>query len=77
MAGARSRADLMGVTFTGHPDLRRILMPEHWPNHPLQKHVPVGGEEVPFSMTWGDPEFATLGTQILPSISVPPSCRRA
>ena len=68
----RETYDLMGVTFSGHPDLRRIMMPDHWPNHPLQKNVPVGGEEVPFSMTWGDPEFATLGTQILPATSLPP-----
>ena len=69
----REAYDLMGVRFTGHPDLRRIMMPEGWPNHPLQKNVPVGGEEVPFSMTWSDPEFASLGTQILPATSVPPT----
>jgi NADH dehydrogenase I D subunit len=68
----RETYDLMGVRFDGHPDLRRIMMPEHWPNHPLQKNVPVGGEEVPFTLTWSDPEFATLGTQILPATSVPP-----
>jgi NADH dehydrogenase I D subunit len=69
----REAYDLMGVRFEGHPDLRRILMPETWPNHPLQKNVPLGGEEVPFSLTWGDPEFASLGTQILPATSVSPT----
>ncbi len=64
--------DLMGIVFEGHPDLRRILMPEHWPNHPLQKQIPRGGEEVPFTLTWEDPEFETLGKQILPAESVPP-----
>lgn len=64
--------DLMGIRFTGHPDPRRILMPKNWPNHPLQKQAPLGGEEVPFTFTWDDPEFDTLGSQILPAESAAP-----
>lgn len=64
--------DLMGIKFDGHPDLRRILMPLNWPNHPLRKDVPRGGEPVPFSMTWEDEEFASFGQQILEAKSTPP-----
>ena len=39
--------DLMGVKFEGHPDLRRILMPEGYPWHPLRKEFPVGGPDFP------------------------------
>jgi len=37
--------DLMGVTFEGHPDLRRILMWDGYPYHPLRKEFPLAGIE--------------------------------
>jgi hypothetical protein len=61
----REAYDLVGVHYEGHPDLRRILLPWDWVGHPLRKDQPLGGQEVPFSMIWNDPDFATLGQQIL------------
>ena len=39
----REQYDLMGITFTDHPDLRRIMMWEGYPYHPLRKDFPVAG----------------------------------
>jgi hypothetical protein len=63
----REQWDLLGVRFTGHPDLRRILLPQEWIGHPLRKDyvyptwhdgIPLELDAIPLYETGGGQEAA-------------------
>jgi NADH-quinone oxidoreductase subunit C len=47
-AHERETFDMFGVTFEGHPNLTRILMPDDWIGHPQRKDYPLGGVDTPY-----------------------------
>lgn len=44
----REQFDLVGVRFAGHPDLRRLMMPEEWVGHPLRKDYAIETGHLPW-----------------------------
>jgi NADH-quinone oxidoreductase subunit C len=61
--------DLMGIEFAGHPDPRRILMPDNWKGHPLRKDFPIGGSKS-FYYKHDTSEYAGEPDDLVPRIRI-------
>ena len=56
----RELQDMFGITAQGHPDLRKLLLPEDWKGHPLRRDYPLGYEEPQFTFNFDDIDLRKL-----------------
>lgn len=56
--------DLLGIKYNGHPDLRRILMWDEYPYHPLRKDFPLAGHD---ESLWDEEISEETGTRVIPA----------
>jgi NADH-quinone oxidoreductase subunit C len=61
----RETYDLVGVKFNGHPDLKRILLPEGWNGHPLRKDYDMNTEQFVTIGEDGEDIVSTDGSNLL------------
>lgn len=60
----REAYDLLGITYENHPDMRRILMWDSYPHHPLRKDFPLAGHEEDL---WDGEIAEVTGTKVIPA----------